>query len=144
MALSPFFGAVLLPPVIEHINWRIVVYSLLSLSVVRMAPVALSLANMRLQRQTILFLGWFGPRGIASILYCLLVLEEGRLPQRDPMYAVIMFTVLISIFAHGLTAAPLSKRYAAYTQRREDAPDMPEHVPVQEMPLRSGNRTLRE
>ena len=130
------FGAVLLPPAFTHFSWRIVLYAILSLTLVRIVPVAISLIGVRLQRQTLLFLGWFGPRGIASILYCLLVLEEAQLAGNDLMYATVMITVLISIFAHGLTAVPAVNRYGAHTETMKDEPDMPELLPVSEMPVR--------
>jgi NhaP-type Na+/H+ or K+/H+ antiporter len=134
------FGAIMVPPALDHYNWQIVLYAALSLTVVRMVPVAISLLGLRLQPQTFAFLGWFGPRGIASILYCLLVLEEAQLNGRDLMFAVIMVTVLISVFAHGLTAVPAAKWYGAHADAMKDEPDMPELVPVAEMPVRVRHR----
>jgi NhaP-type Na+/H+ or K+/H+ antiporter len=134
------FGAIMVPPALDHYNWQLVLYAALSLTVVRMVPVAISLLGLRLQPQTFAFLGWFGPRGIASILYCLLVLEEAQLNGRDLMFAVIMVTVLFSVFAHGLTAVPAAKWYGAHADAMKDEPDMPELVPVAEMPVRVRHR----
>jgi NhaP-type Na+/H+ or K+/H+ antiporter len=68
------FGAVAVWPYLPNINWQILLYSVMSLTVVRVVAVAISLIGTQLQRETILFLGWFGPRGIASLLFRLLVL----------------------------------------------------------------------
>jgi sodium/hydrogen antiporter len=87
--------------------------ALLSLTVIRMLPVALSLLGTRLRGVSVLFAGWFGPRGLASVVLGLVVLEEAPLlPGRDEIEAVVTLTVLLSVLLHGLTAAPLSAAYA--------------------------------
>jgi NhaP-type Na+/H+ or K+/H+ antiporter len=89
-------------------------YALLSLTLVRMAPVALALLGTGLNRATVLFMGWFGPRGLASIVLGLVFLEqETRLPGEDTIRLVVIVTVFISIFAHGLSASPGIALYAA-------------------------------
>ena len=132
------FGAVMLPPAIESISPSIVLYAIISLSLVRMVPVAIGFIKAKVQPITTLFVGWFSPRGIASILYIFIVLESQSLPGLDLIYAVVMVTVLFSIFAHGITAAPAAKRYgekmAALDQ--EERAD-PENQNVPEMPMRS-------
>jgi NhaP-type Na+/H+ or K+/H+ antiporter len=98
-------------------------YAILSLAVIRLLAVGISLIRISMKWVTTGFLGWFGPRGIASILYIFTVLEED-LVNEALIYNVVMLTVLISIFAHGVTAAPLSKRYT----RRISAIAEPEGV----------------
>jgi NhaP-type Na+/H+ or K+/H+ antiporter len=91
----------------------IVLYAVLSLSLIRMLPVALALRGTRLHRSSVLFMGWFGPRGLASIVLGLVYLDnEVRLPGESTIRLAIMATVLLSIAAHGLTALPGIRRYA--------------------------------
>ena len=83
------------------------VYAILSLTVVRMVPVAISLAGSGLDRATVAFMGWFGPRGLASIVLGLVYLEQQKqLPGEHDTRLAVMATVLLSIFAHGLSAGP--------------------------------------
>jgi len=90
-----------------------VVYALLSLTVVRMLPVAIALIGTRMCRATVLFMGWFGPRGLASIVLGLVYLQELTHPSSDStILLVVMMTVLFSIFAHGLSALPATEIYA--------------------------------
>jgi NhaP-type Na+/H+ or K+/H+ antiporter len=92
---------------------RHLVYAFLSLTVVRMLPVAISLIGTRLSRATVLFMGWFGPRGLASIVLGLVYLEEKtHLPDEPTIRLTVMVTVLASIFAHGLSAMPGINLYA--------------------------------
>lgn len=85
----------------------VLLYAILSLTVVRMVPVALALAGTRLGRATVLFMGWFGPRGLASIVLGLVYMEQqANLPGESTIRLAVMATVLLSIFAHGLTALP--------------------------------------
>jgi NhaP-type Na+/H+ or K+/H+ antiporter len=117
--LSVFFiFCVLVVRLIEPLSWEVAVYALLSLSVIRMLPVAISLSRTHLRRISVLFMGWFGPRGLASIVLGLIVVEEApMLGGRDQIEAVVALTVLLSVLLHGVTAAPLSAAYA----RRVDA-----------------------
>ena len=128
------FGAVMVSPALAALSWQAALYAVLSLTLIRMLPVALSLLGAGLQRETALFLGWFGPRGIASIIYGLLLLEQS-LPQGERLFSVIVLTVLLSTFLHGLTAAPLAERYGNRVKMK-GAPGTPEMEPVTEMPLR--------
>ncbi|MGQ4480979.1 cation:proton antiporter [Streptomyces sp. SAS_276] len=107
------FGAVLLGPALQHLSWRIVVYAVLSLTVVRMLPVALSLAGSGLRPPTVAYIGWFGPRGLASIVFGLLVVEE-HVPGVQLLGRVVAVTVGLSVLLHGLSALPLSYRYGAW------------------------------
>jgi NhaP-type Na+/H+ or K+/H+ antiporter len=103
-------GAVAVPVVVDHITWQVGLYAVLSLTVVRMVPVAATLVGAGLNRQTVLFVGWFGPRGLASMVFALLAIEElGE--AGGPAVAVVVATVLLSVVAHGLTAAPLAQRF---------------------------------
>jgi NhaP-type Na+/H+ or K+/H+ antiporter len=111
------FGAVAVAPAVEGLNWQIVLYAVLSLTVIRMVPVAAALAGARLDRDTIALVGWFGPRGLASVVFALLALEELGSPAADHAVAVITITVLLSVVAHGATADPLATRYAQHLAR---------------------------
>ena len=92
----------------------IVAYAVVSLTVVRMLPVALALIGTRLSKATVLFMGWFGPRGLASIVLGLVFLErEAHLPGESTIRLTVMATVLLSIFAHGLSAKPGIEAYSA-------------------------------
>ncbi|GGN05024.1 NhaP-type Na+/H+ or K+/H+ antiporter [Actinoplanes campanulatus] len=105
------FGAAAVPIVIAHTDWLVIGYALLSLTVIRMLPAGLSLIGTGLPLRTIAFISWFGPRGLASIVFAMLAVEDLG-PQADRAVAVIGLTVLFSVFAHGLTAKPLAARFA--------------------------------
>jgi NhaP-type Na+/H+ or K+/H+ antiporter len=132
------FGAVMLPPAIAAISPEIVLYVVLSLTLVRMLSVAISMVGEKVRSITTLFLGWFGPRGIASILYIFIVLESESLPGLQLIYSVAMITVLFSIYAHGITASPLSNRYGSGIEAVDEKQSVtPETEEVPEMPLRN-------
>jgi sodium/hydrogen antiporter len=105
------FGVIAVVPAAESLTWQTAAYAVLSLTVIRMLPVALSLVGSGLGRTTVLFVGWFGPRGLASVVFGLLALETLGEKVARPADAVIAFTVLLSVIAHGLTAEPLAHRY---------------------------------
>jgi NhaP-type Na+/H+ or K+/H+ antiporter len=112
--LTVFFllGIVVLP-LLLHVTWQILLYAILSLTVIRMLPVAISLIGTKLGLGSVLFIGWFGPRGLASIVLALLALQELKIFPGDSTFITVVFiTVLLSVFAHGLTASPLSNIYA--------------------------------
>lgn len=110
------FGALILPEAIHYIKHTpdmagpIILYACLSLTLVRMLPVALSMLGMKLDLATTAFMGWFGPRGLASLLFALLILEDLHVEQAEFVQTIVATTVLFSITLHGMTAAPLSKR----------------------------------
>jgi NhaP-type Na+/H+ or K+/H+ antiporter len=110
------FGAILLGPTLEHVEWQMVLYAVLSLTVVRMVPVAVSMLGSGAQLPTVSFLGWFGPRGLASIVFALIIVEESKLPGVRTIVVTAYLTVGISVFAHGISAAPLAARYARWFQ----------------------------
>jgi NhaP-type Na+/H+ or K+/H+ antiporter len=106
------FGVLAVPLLYGRIDGPLLLYAVLSLTAVRMIPVAVSLVGSRLGGRTVLFVGWFGPRGLASVVFALLAIEE--LGERAaPAVAAIVLTVLLSVVAHGLTARPAAVRYGA-------------------------------
>lgn len=104
------FGAVIVPIMLDRIDIRDVLYAVLSLTVVRMLPVAMASIGAGMDRTTVLFVGWFGPRGLASLVFALLAVEALG-THADDAVTVLATTILISVVAHGLTAAPLARRY---------------------------------
>ena len=120
------FGAILLGPALGELTWELALYAVLSLTVVRMVPVAIGMLGSHARMPTLAFMGWFGPRGLASIVFAVILIEESQLPHEDLLVLAIYLTVGLSVFAHGLSAAPLAKRYADWFERhpREKAPSM--------------------
>lgn len=111
------FGLVLATTT-EHLDWRGVVFAVLSLTVLRMVPVAVSLLGAGFRRPTVAFIGWFGPRGLASLVFALIA--HGELPaddQRATVFAVIAVTVLLSVVLHGASADPLAERFGAWVAK---------------------------
>ena len=102
------FGAFILGNVLGDLTWQIAVYALLSLTVIRMIPVALAMIGSGLNRVSVLYLGWFGPRGLASIVFVIIVLNE-NLPGGHYLAFVVICTVGLSLIAHGVSANPLSQ-----------------------------------
>ncbi|MGI9521332.1 MAG: cation:proton antiporter [Hyphomicrobiaceae bacterium] len=127
------FGAVMLPELAGHVTWPMLLYAILSLTIIRMVPVALSLIGIGLSTPTVIFLGWFGPRGLASILFGLLVLEQHNSGTTKTILTTAVLTIVLSVFAHGATAAPLAQWYARRAERLGDCPD---NETVPEMPTR--------
>ncbi|MFE0251140.1 cation:proton antiporter [Streptomyces sp. NPDC059010] len=114
------FGAVLLGPALEHLTWKIVLYAVLSLTVVRMLPVAVALAGSGLRRPTVAYIGWFGPRGLASVVLALLIVEE-HVPGTETLGRVVAVTVGLSILFEGLSATALARRYGRWYARASAA-----------------------
>ncbi len=107
-------GLAMIPGVVEHWNVTTTVYAVLSLTVVRMLPVAISVIGLGLDLRTTLFLGWFGPRGIASVLYLLLLVQYLGSSGYEVLIATGVQTIVLSVLLHGVTAAPLAKRYGRW------------------------------
>ncbi len=105
------FGAVAVVTALQDISWQTVLYAVLSLTVVRMLPVAVALIGTRLGLGNVAFLGWFGPRGLASVVFALIALEDLGEHAAGPAVSVITVTVLLSVLAHGVSAEPLARRY---------------------------------
>ena len=108
------FGAVILGPMLDEVTWQIVLYAVLSLTVVRMLPVALAMLGTGARAPTVAFLGWFGPRGLASIVFAVILLDDAKLPHLHTLLLAITVTIALSVYAHGLTARPLTERYARW------------------------------
>jgi sodium/hydrogen antiporter len=120
------FGAILLGPTLTELTWQLALYALLSLTLVRIVPVAIAMWGSHGRPPTLGFIGWFGPRGLASIVFAVIVVEESNLPHETLIVQAIYLTVGLSVLAHGLTAAPLADRYARWYEQhpREKAPPM--------------------
>jgi NhaP-type Na+/H+ or K+/H+ antiporter len=136
------FGAVLLGPALEHISWQVGLYAVLSLTLVRMLPVAISLWGAHARAPTVAFIGWFGPRGLASIVFAVVV-EDTHQAHAGALLTACYLTVGLSVLLHGLSAAPLVSRYASWHQASagERLPAM-ESEPAHEHPAR-GPTALR-
>jgi len=128
------FGlAVLSEQITSVLDPAVILYALLAITLLRMIPVALALVGERLDRVTVAFMGWFGPRGLASIVFAILGLEslEAAGVQTEPLGAVVAWTVLFSVILHGFSARPLARWYGRYTQRLPaDSPEfLGDHEP---------------
>lgn len=108
------FGAVILGPLLDEVTWEHVLYAALSLTVVRMLPVALAMLGTAARPPTVAFLGWSGPRGLASIVFAVILLDDTELPHLETLLLAITVTVGLSVYAHGLTAGPLTERYVRW------------------------------
>jgi NhaP-type Na+/H+ or K+/H+ antiporter len=137
------FGAVAVATAAQNLTWQVALYAVLSLTVIRMAPVAIALVGAGLGRATVVLVGWFGPRGLASVVFALLALEDLGLPAASQAVAVITVTVLLSVVLHGVTADPLAQRFGprlapaaggADPAGLPDAPDVPERRLIRRAP----------
>jgi len=142
LVLVTFFlvGLTLVWPAGEYWNWQVALYAGLSLTIVRMLTVALCLKGMGLRPLTTLFLGWFGPRGLASILFSVIIVGRAGIPHRGLIIAIVMATALASIFAHGLTASPAARWYGRRLKEVDPNAEMLEHVAVTDLPVRASHR----
>jgi NhaP-type Na+/H+ or K+/H+ antiporter len=129
-------------PTIAESDGTMWLYAVLSLTVVRMVPVAISMIGSGLRPPSVLFLGWFGPRGLASLLFAILILEEADLPHGQLVFNVVILTVLGSVFAHGMSAAPAATWYGKLASDASRCPA--EHKAVVEHPLAYGNSDSSE
>ncbi len=109
------FGLAMVPFAAQYWGWRELIYALASLTVLRMVPVAVALAGAKLDWRSIAFIGWFGPRGIASTLYLLMAIAAIGVTGYERVMSVIVLTISISVYAHGISAVPLSRRYGRNT-----------------------------
>jgi NhaP-type Na+/H+ or K+/H+ antiporter len=116
------FGSVLLGPALGNVTWQIAAVAVLSLTLVRMAPVAVAMLGTKARWPTVGFLGWFGPRGLASIVFAALIVEQADLPHTGTLLVTIFATIGLSVFAHGLTARPLTERYATWYEAHPRVP----------------------
>ena len=126
------FGAAVVVPFAGEVTPGQIVVAILALTVVRMAPVALAMVRSEAAAPTVAFLGWFGPRGLASIVFAIIVVHDGaELPGVRMIVLTIAVTVCLSVVAHGLTAGPLARRYGNwFTAARLARPDLMESADV--------------
>lgn len=128
------FGT-LVGPILGNFGALAGLYAILSLTIVRMLPVGISLIGSRLRRSTVLFIGWFGPRGLASIVLGLIFLkQEANLAGESLIELAVVVTVLLSVFAHGISAAPAINLYAKQVEKMDA--DAPERQDAVKMPVR--------
>ena len=104
------FGALAFGKGLQDVSWQVIVYAVLSLTIIRMLPVLLCLVGVKMRTDSKLFLGWFGPRGLASIVFIVIVMAE-KLPGNDTLVSVVIWTVVLSIIAHGVSAVPFANKY---------------------------------
>jgi len=130
------FGAVMVVPGFRAAGWQDYVFAVLALTVLRMVPVALALVGSGLDGRTVALVGWFGPRGLASVVFGLLAFDALDAGAADQVVGVVVVTVSLSVVAHGLSAGPLAARYGDYVRTLRD--HRPEHVPTAALRTRSG------
>ena len=125
------FGATLVPLAFKELDGSSIVYTLASLTIIRMLPVALSLVRSGLDRPSVLFIGWFGPRGLASVVFALLAIEElgETSPEVGRAVAAVALTVLLSVVLHGITARAGGRRYVQSEQNRRGTERAPRSRP---------------
>ena len=112
-----FILGIVISDLIPHITWQIILYAILSLTVIRMLPVALSLLGSNIKWDSTLFMGWFGPRGLASVVLALIALERlSPFPGQETFILTVFITVFFSVIAHGITALPFSKLYLRHEE----------------------------
>ena len=104
------FGSAVVGQAVGNFSWMILLYSVLSLTVIRMLPVFLSLTGSGIDTEGKLFIGWFGPRGLASIVFAVMVVNSG-LPDSGPLAMTVVCTIILSIIAHGISANPWARGY---------------------------------
>ena len=122
MLAFALFGGVFLAKNLEVFTLATVAYALLSLTIVRMIPVSIAMARSDLDRWTRLFMGWFGPRGLASIIFAAVVVEEAGIEYGSVVVAAMIVTVTLSVFLHGATAYFASEAYGEWYRRESATP----------------------
>lgn len=136
------FGAVLVVPLFTKFNALALVYALLSLTIIRMIPVAIGLIGTRLRLDTVLMMGWLGPRGLASVVFLIMANEASREAQvpSDMLIAIISWTIFLSVILHGISALPLANWYGSRMEKAN--PDIAELLGVQETHVSHRRRIL--
>jgi NhaP-type Na+/H+ or K+/H+ antiporter len=114
------FGAAVVSKATGHFSWVILLYAILSLTIIRMLPVFFSLAGLKVNAEGKLFMGWFGPRGLASIVFAVIVLNA-NLPNAGVLAMTVVCTVILSIILHGLSANPWARGYGERSRRGQDS-----------------------
>jgi sodium/hydrogen antiporter len=128
------FGAVMLVPGFRDANWRDFVFAVLALTVARMAPVAIALWGSKLDLATVAFIGWFGPRGLASVVFALIAVDSLAPVDAHLVLGAVVTTIALSVVAHGVTASPLARRYGAHVNGLH--PARPEHRSTDRLAVR--------
>ena len=126
------FGAAMIPQAMGDVTIIHIAFGFLVLTVLRMLPIQLSLIGTGIKPVTSTFLGWFGPRGLASILFVLLILEEAELANESTLFAAVIVTVTLSVVLHGMTAGPAARWYGSMSQQMGECE---ENRPVSDEPL---------
>jgi sodium/hydrogen antiporter len=108
------YGGVMLVPVLDDLSGAVVLYALLSLTLLRIVPVGVAMLRSGARPPTVAFLGWFGPRGLASIVFAVILVTDAHLANESVLLNTIFLTIALSVLLHGVTAAPLAGRYAAW------------------------------
>ena len=141
------FGSALVTA-LDATTWHTVVFAILALTLVRMAPVAVALVGSRLTPMTVAFIGWFGPRGLASVVFGLIAFDSLHGSEAKSVLAAVALTVLLSVVAHGLTASPFARRYgdhiAALARTAEERAAVPELAPRPRSFRRAPRRAITE
>jgi sodium/hydrogen antiporter len=134
------FGALALGQALGAITWQITLYAVLSLTIVRMVPVGLAMLGSGAHRPTVAFLGWFGPRGIASIVFALIAFDD-HVPDATTLFTTVTCVVALSVIAHGLSSAPLVGVYHRwFTAHMAEHKEAEEAAPTVEPPARRSDR----
>lgn len=124
-AVWALFGVIGVAQLFLMLSWPGVVFGVLSLTVLRMLPVAIALLGSRFTARTVLFIGWFGPRGLASVIFALIAVEELQVTDETRMIiGAITVTVLLSVILHGVTAAPGADRYGRWVRAVQPAEEL--------------------
>lgn len=126
-AVWALFGAFLVGPVLRGAtSWIAILYALVSLTLVRMVPVALALLGTGFRRSTTAFMGWFGPRGLASVVFTIVVVDAlGETSHFHPLLEAATWTIVLSVVLHGLSAGPLASRYGStFDEHDSSAPEV--------------------
>ncbi len=117
------FGYAVAGTTLPYLDWSSVAYAVLSLTLFRMLPVWLCLRKMQMDTPAKLFMGWFGPRGLASIVFAIIVFGD-KLPGKNTVLLTVVCTIVLSVFAHGITAEPLAKAFGKKEKKQPAAPGL--------------------
>jgi len=134
------FGAVMVVPGFEAAGWRDAIFAVLALTAVRMGPVALALSGAGFDKATVGFIGWFGPRGLASVVFGLIAIDSLAPADARLVLGAVTVTVTLSVIAHGISGSPLAQLYGRRAQRLQQG--RPEHAPTNVLPARRLARGL--
>jgi NhaP-type Na+/H+ or K+/H+ antiporter len=139
MVAFMLFGGVILDFFLGEFTWAMLAYAVLSLTVVRMVPVAVSMIGTPLRLPTLLYIAWFGPRGLASLVFAAIVVQDSGIALADPIISVVVLTVTLSVLLHGVSAYAGASAYANWYERQHrDHDEMVENQNVE--PVRERRR----